>query len=187
MSTTSRLALLVLALLPALAVADSANSLTLNLDALRDTESPAGDRAEKYGPGFGLEYSREVWPQLDLYGGAGIHRLRIEENGSKSNLAFVDLNLGARQYFTRRSIDAWSPYLDLALVDAWLRDSDSTTGGNRRYDGWKAALGVGKLLTAQTELRIAVAYQRLRTSDRRNDFTDVLSAAGFRLGVAARF
>lgn len=187
MSTIPRLALLVLALQPGLAVAESPNSFALNLDTLSDTESPAGDRAEKYGPGFGLEYSREVWPRLDLYAGAGIHRLRVEENGSKRNLAFFDLSLGARQYFTQRSLDAWSPYLDLALADAWLRDSDSTVGGNRRYDGWKIALGVGKLLTTQTELRIAVAYQDLRASERRNDFTDGLSAAGFRLGVAARF
>ena len=187
MPLTARLAVFVLSLLPALAVAEPVNAFTLNLDALHDSEDPAGDRAEKYGAGFGLEYSREVWPRLDLFAGAGFHRLRVEEAGSKTRLGLVDLTLGARQYFSRRSLDGWSPYLEVAVSEAWLRDSESTLGGNRTYDGWKAALGIGKLLTEQTELRVAFAYQRLRTDDKHNDFTDVLSAGGFRLAVAARY
>lgn len=172
---------------PALAVAESPNALALTIDALTDTENPAGDRAEKYGPGFSFEFSHAVWPRLELYAAAGGHRLRIEDTGSKTDLTFFDVSLGARQLFRPLSLAAWSPYLDLALAGAWLRDPDSTLGGNRRYDGWKAAFGVAKLLSDETELRFAVAYQRLVADDTRNEHTDVLSAAGFRLAVASRF
>lgn len=187
----TRIALFCLSLLPAalptLAAAEAPNALALTIDTLTDTENPAGDRAEKYGPGFGLEYSRRVWPRLEIYAGAGGHRLRIEDTGSKTNLAFFDLSLGARQLFVPLTIEGWSPYLDIALSEAWLRDPDSTVGGNRRYGGWKAALGAAKLLSAQSELRFAVAYQRLVADERRNAHTDVLSAAGFRLALATRF
>lgn len=187
----SRIALFCLSLLPtclpAFAVAESPSGLALSIDTLTDTESPAGDRAEKYGPGFGLEYSRTLWPRLEVFFGAGGHRLRVEEAGSKSNLGFFELNLGARQYLFARAIDSWSPFLEVALADAWLRDPDSTVGGNRRFSGWKAGLGVGKLLTPATELRLVVAYQDLSAKETRNHFTDRLSAAGFRLAVATRF
>lgn len=182
-------ALLVPMLLPLTAQAeDRMNALGLTLDPLMaDTESPAGDRDEKHGPRFGLEYARTVWPRLDLFFGAGAHRIRLEEAGAKTRVNLYDIRLGARQYFLARQVQAWSPFVELAVGEAWVRNEESTVGDSRRYDGWSAALGAAKRLSENTDLRFSVGYQRMRTDDKRNDYTDVYSTAELRAAVMVRY
>ncbi|HET6720061.1 MAG TPA: hypothetical protein VFH22_10460 [Rhodocyclaceae bacterium] len=175
-------------LLPVPAFADQpVNAIGLSLDGMADTERPAGTNRENHGGRFGLEYARTIWPRLDVFAAAGGHRLRIEDGSSKTRVTVYDLRLGARQYFLPRSIETWSPFLDAALVEAWMRDPQASNGGTRRYTGWNASLGMAKLLSANTDLRLAVGYQRLSTDATRNDHTDVLSTADFRVAASARF
>jgi hypothetical protein len=179
---------LLFALSPLAASADEpVNAFSLTLDGMTDTERPAGDRRENHGGRFGLEYARTIWPRLDLFAAAGGHRLRIEDGSSATRVDVFDLRLGARQYFLRRSIEAWSPFIDAAIGEAWIRDSQASNGGTRRYTGWNASLGMAKLLSANTDLRLAVGYQRLSTNDTQNDHTDDLSTADFRLAASSRF
>lgn len=178
-----------LSLLPLLAAAEApANALGLTFDGrLTDTESPAGGRSEKHDTRVGAEVSRTIWPRLDVFLGAGLHHLTVRNGASESRLKFGDVRLGARQYLLPRSIEAWSPYLDLAVVEGRLRDPASTLGGNRRYTGWNTSLGVAKLLAESVDFRLALGYQQLRSDDKRNDHTDVLSTLDLRLAVMARF
>lgn len=182
------LAMLVSSLLPQTASADDpVNAFSLTLDGMTDTERPAGARRENHGGRGGLEYARTIWPRLDLFAAVGGHRLRIEDGSSATRVNVYDFRLGARQYFLPRSIEAWSPFIDAAVGEAWLRDPQASDGGTRRYTGWNASLGIAKLLSANTDLRLAIGYQRLSTDDTQNDHTDVLSTADFRVAAGARF
>lgn len=184
------LSLLVLAALTAApARADeAANSFALTLEPLMaDTEHPSGDRSERHRPRFGIELAHTLWSNLELIAGAGIHRVRIKDSGSDTTLNFYDLRLGARQYFSRRQIGHWSPYLGLTVSEAWFRDADSTTGGNRRYTGYNASFGVGKRLSENTELRGWLGYSRLNAKDKLGDHSDTFATADLGLAAAIRF
>lgn len=182
------LAVSLFSLLPVPALAETpVNAISLSLDGMADTERPAGTRRENHGGRFGLEYARTIWPRLEYFVAAGGHRLRIEDDSSKTRVNVYDFRLGARQYFLPRSIEAWSPFIDAAIGEAWMRDPQASNGGTRRYTGWNASLGMAKLLSPNTDLRLAIGYQRLSTDDRLNDHTDVLSTADFRVAVSARF
>lgn len=181
-------AVLVSSLLPLAAFADDRlNAFSLTIDGMTDTERPAGARRENHGGRFGLEYARTIWSRLDVFAAAGGHRLRIEDGSSESRVNVYDLRLGARQYFLPRSLDAWSPFIDAAVSEAWVRDHQASNGGTRSYTGWTASLGMAKLLSPNTDLRLAIGYQRLSTDDTLNDHTDVLSTADFRLAASSRF
>ena len=171
------------------ALADERNqSFGITLDPLLlDTEHPAGDRSETHRPRFGIEYAHKVWSKLDLTAGAGIHRIRVEDTGSDTTLNFVDLRLGLRQYFTSRQIGSWSPYIGASISEAWLRDADSTVGGNRRYGGYSASLGIAKLLSDNTDISFWLGYTRLNAKDKRGDHTDTLATGDLGLAAAIRF
>lgn len=182
------LAALLSSLLPPPAFADDrVNAFSLSIDGMADTERPAGTRRENHGGRFGLEYARTIWPRLDVFAAGGGHRLRIEDGSSKTRVNVADLRLGARQYFLPRSIEAWSPFVDVAIVEAWMRDPQASNGGTRSYSGWNASLGMAKLLSPNTDLRLAIGYAHLSTDDKLNDHTDVLSTADFRVAASVRF
>lgn len=181
--------LFLLSVLPVFAHAEApVNALGLTLEGLiTDTESPAGGRSEKHLPRLGAEYSRTIWPRLEVFLGAGLHRIKMKNGASETKLKFGDVRIGARQYLLPRTIAAWSPFIDAAVVEGRLRDPASTVGNNRPYTGWNASLGVAKLLSDSIDLRLALGYQQVKTDDQRNDHTDVLSSIDLRLAVLARF
>lgn len=189
MAQSPLIVLLLLAALPLLARADDrANAFGMTVDGLMtDTERPAGDRAEKHGARFGLEFSHTIWPRFDVFAAAGVHRLRLENAGTATDLNFIDWRVGARQYFVARSIQAWSPFIDAAVGEGRMRETDSTVGGNRRYAGWNASVGVAKLVSDNADLRLGIGYQRWRTDVKKNDHTDELTSADFRLAVMVRY
>ena len=184
------LSLLVLAAtLAAPAQADERNhSFGITLDPLMiDTEHPAGDRSETHRPRIGIEYTGRVWSKLDVTLGAGIHRIRIKDTGSETSLNFADLRLGLRQYFTSRQVGAWSPFIGASISEAWLRDADSASGGNRRYGGYNASVGVAKLLSDNTDLRFWLGYTRLNAKDKLGNHTDTFASGDLGLAAAIRF
>jgi hypothetical protein len=164
------------------------NTFALSLDpVMLDTEEPAGERSEKHDPRFAFEFAHTLWPRLDVFAGAGLRRLRIDRAGVKSTDPLVDLRLGARQYLLPRQPLAWTPFIDGSISDAWLRDRDSTQGGNRRYGGWNVAVGVSKQWSASTEVRFALGFSRLTARETRGDHTDVLSTADLRIAAGFLF
>ena len=164
------------------------NGFALTVDpVMADTESPAGNRAEKHGTRIGVELGRMIWPRFEVFAGAGGERLRIENAGVKTDLNHVDVRLGARQYFSLRQIQAWSLFVDGSLSDAWLRDVDSAVGGNRRYGGWNASFGMAKPFSEHSDVRLSLGYTRLLASAKRGDHTDSLASADLRLAAGFRF
>ena len=163
-------------------------SLGVTLDPVMiDTESPAGDRSEKHRPRVGIEYTRSIWSRLDMTAGAGVHRIRIKDTGTETILNFTDVRLGLRQYFTNREVGSWSPFIGASISEAWLRDPDSTNGGNRRYSGFNASLGVAKLLSDNTDIRFWLGYTRLNAKTKLDNHTDTFASGDLGLAVAIRF
>lgn len=182
-------ALVFCAAFPLLAKAEGlSNTFALTLDpVMLDTEHPAGNRSEKHDPRFGFEFAHTVWPRLDVFAGGGIGRLRIDNAGVKTTLPLVDIRLGARQYLLARKPLAWVPFIDGSISDAWLRDTNSTQGGNRRYGGWNVSVGASKLWSQSTEVRFALGFSRLTARDTQGDHTDALSTVDIRIAAGFLF
>lgn len=155
--------------------------------AMFDTESRSGSKSVKHSPRLGIELTHALRPRLDVFGSLGGQRVRFDNAGSSAWLDFLDLRLGLRQYLSSREAGLWSPYLDASISDAWLRDPAATLGGNRRYHGWNVALGVGKVLSPNTDVRLALGYTRLLADQRQSSFTDVLATVDVRLVAGTRF
>lgn len=167
---------------------ERANAFAITLDPLlADTERPSGGRSEKHQPRFGIEYARTVWSRLDLTLGAGVHQLRVRSGDETDTRGMLDIRAGFRQYFTSREVGSWSPFLAGSISEAWLRDADSDVGGNRRYTGWSASVGVAKLLSENTDIRFSLGYTRLQARDKLGTHLDVLSSADLGLAAAMRF
>jgi hypothetical protein len=182
-------ALLLSAALPLVARAEGlSNTFALTLDpVMLDTEQPAGNRSEKHDPRFGFEFAHTVWRRLDVFAGAGFRRLRINSDSVESTLPLADLRLGARQYLMPRKPLGWTPFIDGSISDAWLRDTNATQGGNRRYGGWNVAVGASKLWSESTEVRFALGYSRLIAREKQGDFTDALSTLDLRIAAGFLF
>ena len=184
------LALFLLALFSPLSQADDRlSTLGVVIDAANaDTEPPAGGVTEKHWPRVGFEYTRTVWPRLDIFGGAGYHRIRVANNaGIFPGFRFFDYRVGARQYFSARQLNGKSYFIDASVSEGWLQDSASTTGGNRRYGGWNAAFGVAKLFSENVDMRVALGYSRMVAKVPQTFSTDVLSTVDLRMTFASRF